>query len=92
VSSPLIDFVKYVLGEEDVFRRFRQIVWLIAGLTLLLAGLTVLAIAMAPQSVLTPVLGGAAVTGGVSAIGSLVTYRKLKKHRDDSDDEPSTPA
>jgi hypothetical protein len=87
----VMDFLKYVLGEEDVFRRFRQLVWLIAGVALVLASLAVIAVAVAPQSALTPVLGGAAITGGVSAIGSFVTYRKLKRQReDDSADKPPT--
>jgi len=86
----VMDLVKYVLGEEDVFRRFRQLVWLIAGVALGLAVIAAIAIAVAPQAALTPVLGGAAITGGVSTIGSFVAYRKLKRRRDDDTDDPTS--
>jgi hypothetical protein len=87
----VMDLVKFVLGEEDVFRRFRQLVWLIAGVALGLAVIAAIAIAVAPQSALTPVLGGAAIAGGVSTIGSLAAYRKLKRRRDDDPEDTDGP-
>jgi hypothetical protein len=86
----LMDLVKFVLGEEDVFRRFRQLVWVIAGVALGLAIIAAIAVAVAPQAALTPVLGGAAITGGISTIGSFVAYRKLKRRRDDDPDNPTS--
>ena len=82
-----LDFLRYVFGADDVIRRFRQLVWLIAGTALLLAILAAVSIAAAPQSAITAILGGAAITAGVSAVGSFIAFRKLARGRLSEDDE-----
>lgn len=80
-DGPVYRFMIYVFEDESRWRKFRQIMLLVAGLTLMLAGLAVVALIYAPAATVTTVLSTATLVGVGTTGGGLLTYQRMKRMR-----------
>jgi hypothetical protein len=71
----------YVFEDENRWCKFRQLMLLLAGLTVMLAGLAVVALIYAPAATMTTVLSTATLVGVGTTGGGLLTYQRMKRMR-----------
>ena len=94
-DGPVYRFFVLVFEDENRWRKFRQLMLLLGGLTVMLAGLAVLALIYAPSATVTTVLSTATLVGvGTTTGGGLLTYQQWKRMRaaNEFPVKPSSPA